>query len=518
MSEQGTAGWKWFPSLKEDWSLDVVNLLVVIGEQSMIEHAQPITASLLCVLPRIIPAPQVFLKATRPTRLPEVSAKMTGVYSGTTLESVGFFANIITPLDEQPAFGFKVLDIRHSDKCHAEDNQALRKAKSGGGGRGRFMRALGIGSKDKGRKSLPTGPPRDEESIAQHDDHAAADPAVRDFAASGNGKTSASATGNDHHDIKPIERRKTARETVQDILSHPTMAVKGQRPAVPAHLFSPVHILGVLSFFLSIAIVACAIAWEDGNAVIAITLISFVSTIVGVASFWRPLLMSRRHTNEVPKGDVMIRTREGAFLLIRCTEDVARELYSGTDECQYYVTGRTYRLLMALGTVLVMLTVVLLGNCTWNMQVFIGGSYIVLNGLYWGLGMLPRHYFWDLSRYTWVDATLPDAQGADVITDEDDQREGHPSFTRTLWYAIRETQRTGWVQISGAAPGTDQWKQWLAEAERNAREGNRGWNAVERKNAIMNGRDKGNDDQAMNCAPATQVGHQGDQGQTTSSL
>ena len=91
--------------------------------------------------------------------------------------------------------------------------------------------------------------------------------------------------------------------------------------------------------------------------------------------------MERRTHNEVPPGDVVIRTREGAFILIRCTEEVARELYSGTEECAYVT--QYHRVFMGLGMVLLMVAVVLLGNCGWNSQVLVGGSYIALNALYW---------------------------------------------------------------------------------------------------------------------------------------
>jgi hypothetical protein len=194
--------------------------------------------------------------------------------------------------------------------------------------------------------------------------------------------------------------------------------------------------------------------------------------------------MNRSHTNIVPAGDVIIRTREGAFILIKCTEDVARELYAGTEECSYRVSNQWYRLLMGVGTVLLMVAVVLLGNCNWNAQVFIGSSYIMLNFLYWAMGLLQKEYFWDLSRYEWCDRTPPDAQNAEGTTSSD-VREGHKSFTRTLWWAIRETKRTGWVERSGAAPGTRQWKKWLDEAEREAKRGHRSWPAVTRKDDIM---------------------------------
>lgn len=80
---------------------------------------------------------------------------------------------------------------------------------------------------------------------------------------------------------------------------------------------------------------------------------------------------------------MITRTREGAFLLILCNEDVARELYIGTEECVYKVQARRYRTFVALGTFLLMVSVVLLGNCNFTMQVAIGVSYILLNGTFW---------------------------------------------------------------------------------------------------------------------------------------
>jgi len=65
----------WFPVGKageNGWRLDIVSLLAVIGESSMESHAQALTSSWTCILPRIIPAPQALLKATRPSRLREL--------------------------------------------------------------------------------------------------------------------------------------------------------------------------------------------------------------------------------------------------------------------------------------------------------------------------------------------------------------------------------------------------------------------------------------------------------------
>lgn len=84
--------------------------------------------------------------------------------------------------------------------------------------------------------------------------------------------------------------------------------------------------------------------------------------------------MKRNFKSKVPAGDVILRTREGAFVLVVCDEDVARELYTGTEECQYYVNTQVYRLLVGLGTFLLMVSVVLLGNCSFPMQAAVGQS------------------------------------------------------------------------------------------------------------------------------------------------
>lgn len=491
MSNPGDPGWKWFPDNKNSWRLDVVSLLAVIGESAIGEHAQTITASMLCMLPRLLPAPQALLKPSRPTRLPETHAKMAGVESGTVLDSVGFFANIILPLEELVPYDFVELDIRHTP-----DALPLVAPSQPHRGRGFIVRCMSLV-----RKAEPfsegISPSEEKEGDAEHrgmtsstnrDIEKARHPSARHLTDPKVHFDPSVASGHDPLTVHPgIIRRRTNTEVVQDLLSARTIAIKGRRPIVPPKLFSPLHILSAFSCLLSIGILVAAIFWQDGTAILAIVLVSFVSTIIGYASSWRPILMQRRHTNKVPGGDVMIRTREGAFVLVRCTEDVARELYSGTEECEYYVGEKVYRLCMALGTILLMFGVVLLGNCTWNSQIFIGGAYIVLNGLYWGLGMLPLKYFWDLSRYTYKNITKKDSEKAHSVTDENDEREGHPSFTRTLWYAIRETKAIGWVERSGAAPGTPQWKQWLNEALDNAIKDNRNWPAVKRKNEIFSG-------------------------------
>ena len=375
------------------WRLDIVSLLAVIGESSMAEHSQAMTSSWTCLLPRIIPAPQALLKPLRPSRMPQVSAFVVGVHNGTFIQTLNYFPNIIHPIEALEPFSFKVLEITHRvnpAQVISPPTSAPRKA------------ASASSSVELGQ--LESGQPQ------QH-----------------------------------IARRAFRK------LTHPTEYTSHPRPHVPSKPASPLNVLSVVSFFLTVGLFVWAIVIKDGTACVALGTISLASSIVGYASWWSPKLMRRSGRVKVPAGDVVIRTREGAFILVKCNEDVARELYTGTESCTYYVPTDPYRMLVGIGTFLLMIAVVLLGNCGFTMQVAIGVSYVVLNGAFWTAAIINKKKFWDLSAYVWKDITPPDAQNA-----QSDNSEDPPSFTRTMWYAIRETRKAGWVKSSGAAPTTIQ--------------------------------------------------------------
>lgn len=432
--------------------------------------------------------------------MPETKAIATGVESGVALESVSFFASILVPLD-LPPYAFRAYEIKHSAEIRSRSS-ASNPASSG--------TSAGLLSRIKAL--FVTEAPA---------------PSTTDIEAASRKSESPDAAAPDMEGVvmlKGVRRQNTLREKVENTL---ISGGRNKRPAIPAKLTSPLHMLTLFSFFISLAILACAVYWHDGTAILSIALISFASSIVSYATWWEPRLMSVEGTEnrKLPDGDIMIRTREGAFIYVKCKEDVARELFSGTEECKYRVNGGGHNLLMASGTVILMLAIVLLGNCKWNSQIFIGGAYITLNGLYWGLGMLPKKYFWDLSRYTIRDFTPADAQNAHKRTKPRDthQREqslssrlntklsrmgttiAHPRhpppeeseplapvdpdsracFTRTLWYAIREARSEEWVIKNKAAPNTPVWNKWLEEAGRAARRDERGWKAVLRKDELI---------------------------------
>lgn len=553
----------WFPTGRLDlggWRFDVITLLAVIGEASVAVHAQTLTASTLCLLPRLIPAPQALLKGLRPRRLPEVSAKMAGVYGGTVLDTVGFFANILHSLDDLDAFEFQVWEIKHKPVPVREEGdegwwgwvwrKRVRGKETKGGvetseeeaakgpslerireevGDAQHVSVVSPAPVENGVRGghevdLEMGPlpPRPSRAQAQKPGPASV-PGVapdqppgmqlpeEDTDEPGLQAQDGEAQTQDERDgIRPLtnrtQRQGSKLERVTDRVAgidrEVKKGVKGkiERYAVPPAFWSPLHIVSVLSCAMTVGLFVAARYWEDGTAMLAIIFISMASTVTCWASLWRPLLMNRPN-NRVPKGDLVIRTRAGAFLVIKCREEVVRELYSGTEECQY-VVGKYYRVIMGLGMVLLMVAVVLLGNCGWNSQALIGASYIFLNAVYWGLGLLPQHYFWyvarwgrsqgnanhvrDLKRYTKKEIKKDDYANAHKPPKiETDDVELNPSFTRTLWYAIRETKSVAWVERSGAMPMTEAWKKWLTEASAAARDGNRKWDAVGRKNKIL---------------------------------
>ena len=401
-----------------------MSLLAVIGESSMEEHSQVLTSTWIGMLPRIMPAPQALLKPTRPTRMPQVNAAVVGVHNGTLIPTLNYFPNIIHPIEDLPPLSFKVLEIRHKLLSEGE--------------------APASGSRDKSAST----------SV--------------DLPAVENGPDPAAA------------RRRTG---VRHITERFTKSLEQPRTRVPSRKHSPLNLLSFGSCALTIGLVVWAALIKDGTALAALGTISFATSVVGYASWWSPVLTERISRSRVPPGDVVIRTREGAFLLVRCNENVARELYTGTEECHYYVHKKAYRALVAVGTFLLMVSVVLLGNCHFTMQAAIGVSYIVLNGAFWAASLINKGKFWNLSSYEWEDVTPNDAKNAHL--EQSGTLSGNPSFTRTMWYAIRETKKVGWVRSGGAAPHTPQWEDWLALAEKNATDGVRNWDAVGMRENIV---------------------------------
>lgn len=211
------------------------------------------------------------------------------------------------------------------------------------------------------------------------------------------------------------------------------------------------NILAIIGFVLAIALIIAAAIVKDGMSLIALVLLASTSTITGLATHWTVDLARRNSNRIVPPGDVVVHGRQGAFLIIRCHEDLARELYFGQERCEYSTSDRMFRVLSGSAMFLFMAGVVFLASGTWKMQASIGLSYIVLNGLYWlTAALIPGDKQWDLGMYEMTQI----------------QEVTCKSYTGFLVEAIRRTGEVKWVKRASVVPQTDGWKEWLEEADR----------------------------------------------------
>jgi len=227
---------------------------------------------------------------------------------------------------------------------------------------------------------------------------------------------------------------------------------------------SPLRLLTIFSALLALGLFVRAIKIHDGCACHAILLVSFASSANSAASAWS-MKFSRRRDDRVflPPGHVVIRTIQGTFVVVHCPDDVARLLYFESGKCEYFCGGKIYQSLVLIGTAFLMIGIAIISNCSWVMQVAIGASNLLLNGLYVLAAISPsvvRQYHWDLSHFN-----------IQVISSS-----RHESFTPALWAAIQAVGSVRWAQFSGAVPRTDIWDEWLERARNNI--GNNNWDAV----------------------------------------
>jgi len=233
------------------WHLDVVSLLAVIGESIIADQAQVITSTWACLLPRLIPAPQAFLRAERPRRLPPVPGVVVkNITGGSEVEELNYFANVIHEVDKLQRNELKVYTI-------------------------------GMQPGYEGKSPL----------------------------------------------------------------------------VVSADPLSLVHVLSCFSFLATWALVALACYLRDGTAALGIAVLAFQSSLACVAWLWKPQ-MSQRPPNSVHVPcNIAIRTRGGAFVVVKCDEDVARSLYIGEEIAEYRLGPRSSGAKMISGAATVLLMV-----------------------------------------------------------------------------------------------------------------------------------------------------------------
>lgn len=253
----------------------------------------------------------------------------------------------------------------------------------------------------------------------------------------------------DANNLKPFSVRVVEIKRVHD------------RP-LKAKTFGPLTIVNFIGFALSALLLALSIWQDDGMSVVATVLLSLLSSLIGLGNKWELELPSRKYKKtEVPGGDVVIRYPKGSFLIVRCEEDVARELYFAPENINYLLThGPAYRILSLVGTMMLMGGVICLANAQIQVQIAWAGSYMLLGASYWVVAALHSKLHWDTSCYKVEN---------ECLSDSDMDKKGYPSenetFTQALWRAICVSKDIAWVKMSDACPDTEAWHEWLLEAK-----------------------------------------------------
>lgn len=238
----------------------------------------------------------------------------------------------------------------------------------------------------------------------------------------------------------------------------PAYAVRCERISKPnptstvsAYTWGPLAWLSLLGTAMSVALLALSIARNDGFALLATILLSLLSTLIGFGSRWNLTLMKRKQKRRVPRDNIIIKYPHGAFLVVKCDENVARELYWHPEECQYTFGDTIYRIVSLIGTITLMFGVICLGNSTLPLQIAFAAAYMILNAAYWVVAALPPQWHWDLSCYK-------------VKRELYEGGEDHENFTQALWKAIAITKSVEWVKIGQIAPVSEAWKAWVEMA------------------------------------------------------
>jgi hypothetical protein len=229
--------------------------------------------------------------------------------------------------------------------------------------------------------------------------------------------------------------------------------------------------------------------------------LSFLSTLVGVVNKWNLNLPKRAGDKNIwtPPGDVILRYPKGSFVVIRCTEDVARELFFAPEGIEYDVDSPwQHKAIALIGSILLMFGVIFLGNAKTNCQVAFAVSYMILNAAYWIIAALPKRFHWDTSAFEVINEAFDEEQMTYEVAEKlarkkaEDQGEVlckkdlpktipkkvhckqyisyHKTFTQALWKVIIATREVDWIRRSDAAPKSEAWDDWLKLAHEHAKD------------------------------------------------
>ena len=118
-----------FLSSFKDLQLDIVGIVAILGEASVLRISQISALSWHHQLPRLMPAPQALLKHTLEKRLPIEPGKVVGVYSGNVNFELNFFSQL---LHERELDNYEVEFLTVKKRKDMEDRPPYEINQSGG--------------------------------------------------------------------------------------------------------------------------------------------------------------------------------------------------------------------------------------------------------------------------------------------------------------------------------------------------------------------------------------------------
>ena len=283
-----------------------------------------------------------------------------------------------------------------------------------------------------------------------------------------------------------------------------------------------VLVLSVTSLLVTLGLIVWSILIADGLALIGILLLCLATSINGLSSKWTCRALEKR---PVPGGivystsstwphilfrwikkssakpfslrmleahsvldakmslmdriqcQIVICTRNGALVVVHCTEAVASLLYTRTSGTAHFcIKSDTFRrLLNACTPMLFFGALVCFASCTWTMEIVVGCAYVVLLLLCEVLFAFSKFPV-DIGHFGIEEETPEECRNAYANSNDMAEDEQMPHFARTLWYAIRQTTDSSWATASGIIPSSTGWRLWTKEATQHRRNGQ--WPAV----------------------------------------
>lgn len=217
-------------------------------------------------------------------------------------------------------------------------------------------------------------------------------------------------------------------------------------PPVKAKATGPLSMVTIFGSSLSVILLILSIVFGDGMSLYATILLSSLSTLIGISNKYELQLPTHGGAND--EKSVIVRYPNGSYLVVHCDEKVARELFFAPEEVHYLVTNdAVYRLISLLGTLMLMLGVIALGNAQLELQFAWAGAYITLNIAHWIAAALPKRKHWDLSCYNVKEEGI---QGGPE----------NKNFTQALGKVILVTKQIEWLETEDVPPRMGVWGSW----------------------------------------------------------